>query len=286
MLFQHTAARRRLLIYPLNTDFFYRCFNTQPPEGGCDNFFYFKGAEDGVSTHSRPKAAANHLDGLNSSITVSTHSRPKAAAGFIRFSPTRLPGFNTQPPEGGCLQITYFLMMYPTFQHTAARRRLPQDLTALYDKLAGFNTQPPEGGCYSLETYIANRHQFQHTAARRRLRCTHSDLCITNLCFNTQPPEGGCCKRLRYNQINRQFQHTAARRRLQWLFQELSALFDVSTHSRPKAAAHRIFPHLKAIFGFNTQPPEGGCVTYLIALSHALEFQHTAARRRLLINSR
>ena len=33
----------------------------------------------------------------------------------------------------------------------------------------------------------------------------------------------------------------------------------VSTHSRPKAAAIQNFPQLQAIYGFNTQPPEGGC---------------------------
>ena len=55
------------------------CFNTQPPEGGCNQFFYqipvFK-----VSTHSRPKAAATiSLPSMTGS-PVSTHSRPKAAA--------------------------------------------------------------------------------------------------------------------------------------------------------------------------------------------------------------
>ena len=32
------------------------------------------------------------------------------------------------------------------FQHTAARRRLATDGTAIFI-LDGFNTQPPEGGC-------------------------------------------------------------------------------------------------------------------------------------------
>ena len=99
-------------------------FNTQPPEGGCP----YNGApnrpNDIVSTHSRPKAAAQPPLHIYDRPTVSTHSRPKAAANrphdveaFDAFQHTaarrRLPG-------GVCLQIGLYM-----FQHTAARRRLP-----------------------------------------------------------------------------------------------------------------------------------------------------------------
>ena len=56
-MFQHTAARRRLL-FLVNRLNFIHCFNTQPPEGGCspcERLFIFTYI---VSTHSRPKAAA------------------------------------------------------------------------------------------------------------------------------------------------------------------------------------------------------------------------------------
>ena len=79
---------------------------------------------------------------------------------------------------------------------------------------------------------------------------------------------------------------------------------DVSTHSRPKAAAfadrlnyfrecsfntqppeggcrcYSPFEHVSACF--NTQPPEGGCLGGKINQVRQIEFQHTAARRRLL----
>ena len=119
-MFQHTAARRRLE----------------------ENLRRLGGAI--VSTHSRPKAAgANSLYKQQSNF-VSTHSRPKAADivcpfvhGLFRFQHTaarrRLlntvmkskpcTGFNTQPPEGGCLFI----------RHTHSLSKC-------------FNTQPPEGG--------------------------------------------------------------------------------------------------------------------------------------------
>ena len=36
-------------------------------------------------------------------------------------------------------------------------------------------------------------------------------------------------------------------------------------------------------YGFNTQPPEGGCPEIELSKSELLEFQHTAARKRLLL---
>ena len=168
----------------------------------------------------------------------------------------------------------------PAFQHTAARRRLPSTVCSSSSIFAGFNTQPPECGCVWSAGRGLRRTGFQHTAARRRLHP-----------LAVEGPADGV------------FQHTAARRRLLSLlgfdFDEL----DVSTHSRPKAAAHRalhrpdhalVSTHsrpkaaatadgynkspgsvstprrpkaaatawtssLPPPAGFNTQPPEGGC---------------------------
>ena len=55
-----------------------------------------------VSTHSRPKAAAEILQICLNLRAVSTHSRPKAAALSARLSEIESESFNTQPPEGGC----------------------------------------------------------------------------------------------------------------------------------------------------------------------------------------
>ena len=97
--FQHTAARRRLQprqrIRQLG-----HSFNTQPPEGGCPISFQ-----------------------LYMRDTVSTHSRPKAAATKERLKKRMFTSFNTQPPEGGCLNR--FAPLVPE---------------------NSFNTQPPEGG--------------------------------------------------------------------------------------------------------------------------------------------
>ena len=123
------------------------CFNSQPPEGGWCGTFRFPlmrwpfqltaarrrlgkhNAEDVdsdmVSTHSRPKAAGHffHIY-LLLQFSVSTHSRPKAAG------PASCPWhysnrcFNSQPPEGGWIPPPPNPHAQPTFQLTAARRRL------------------------------------------------------------------------------------------------------------------------------------------------------------------
>ena len=74
--FQYTAARRRLCRAVASAVTF-RSFNTQPPEGGWFPFSvsFFISV---VSIHSRPKAAANFV-----------------SSAILNFC------FNTQPPEGG-----------------------------------------------------------------------------------------------------------------------------------------------------------------------------------------
>ena len=77
------------------------------------------------------------------------------------------------------------------------------------------------------------------------------------------------------------FQHTAARRRLGQSGNGDHFTKLVSTHSRPKAAG--LASALSAIrwASFNTQPPEGGWGFRYGDLYSLIEFQHTAARRRL-----
>ena len=55
---------------------------------------------------------------------------------------------------------------------------------------------------------------------------------------------------------------------------------DVSTHSRPKAAARYIAVNGSLLISFNSQPPEGGC-SVSSCVYRAVAFQLTAARRRL-----
>ena len=81
----------------------------------------------------------------------------------------------------------------------------------------------------------------------------------TNWRFNTQPPEGGWSLGTTANYTAAKFQHTAARRRLGPALADFTKSYQVSTHSRPKAAGLD-FEGIegRGEFGFNTQPPEGG----------------------------
>ena len=128
LLFQHTAARRRL-------DF--------------DVFSVFWCC---VSTHSRPKAAVLWYIQSDSGICVSTHSRPKAAA-LSRFTIKRNFSVSThsRPKAAGPFQDGLFVA-YFKFQHTAARRRLKQEWRDSFIKQC-FNTQPPEGGWIAVKRY-------------------------------------------------------------------------------------------------------------------------------------
>ena len=101
--------------------------------------------------------------------------------------------------------------------------------------VARFNTQPPEGGWRNIG--------IGGNAGRG---------------FNTQPPEGGWFVKNFFWPLEEMFQHTAARRRLGRYEINTEEEFEVSTHSRPKAAG--LLDNLIPTGGgsFNTQPPEGG----------------------------
>ena len=101
-LFQHTAARRRL------------------PGAIRANHI-----ASGVSTHSRPKAAAALMSGFLGVYMVSTHSRPKAAA-FTDMSVSSMvmPFQHTAARRRLLPKKPTATAASSVFQHTAARRRL------------------------------------------------------------------------------------------------------------------------------------------------------------------
>ena len=100
---------------------------------------------------------------------------------------------------------------------------------------------------------------FQHTAARRRLNRQRVDT-QSDACFNTQPPEGGWQWRRCSHYRGRVSTHSRPKAAVR-LHGRTTFPCPVSTHSRPKAAA--------------IQPYGDGTTS---------RFQHTAARRRLLLN--
>ena len=76
------------------------------------------------------------------------------------------------------------------------------------------------------------------------------------------------------------FQHTAARRRLPSFIKDRLKPICFNTQP-PEGGCRNPREHLEELRGFNTQPPEGGCTKTSVDFNITLEFQHTAARRRL-----
>ena len=191
-VFQHTAARRRLAMVMVES---ISCplFQHTAARRRLGQILFTHWTVVFVSTHSRPKAAG----------------RRRETAAYIYAS------FNTQPPEGGWDTIIKILCQN-----------------------GSFNTQPPEGGWFCYRLRFAVPFWFQHTAARRRLGDFIRSSMAFSRSFNTQPPEGG------------------------WLF-----------NYRP----------LRRITSFNTQPPEGGWLVEAMMVQAFFMFQHTAARRRLVL---
>ncbi|WP_410000216.1 hypothetical protein [Neisseria sicca] len=122
-MFQHTAARRRLVT---------------------SSAYAATGAK--VSTHSRPKAAGLVVIHSRGRLFVFQHTAARRRLAAIHGLVRILPGFNTQPPEGGWV---------------GRLRR--------FQRASGFNTQPPEGGWQFIISIPLKSCLFQHTAARRRL---------------------------------------------------------------------------------------------------------------------
>ena len=83
MLFQHTAARRRLVFAGYQVDFAVLVSTHSRPKAAGQVIAELLIPEE-VSTHSRPKAAGQMNGGAGKLDKVSTHSRPKAAGASLK----------------------------------------------------------------------------------------------------------------------------------------------------------------------------------------------------------
>ena len=188
-MFQHTAARRRLV-------------------GECDDLVN----QIHVSTHSRPKAAGSLLTNT-AAARHGFNTQPPEGGWRSKTPPRSHPArFNTQPPEGGWFRLFRLSFWIFGFQHTAARRRLVL-------------TTPPSMLSMQFQHTAARRrldqiypkmlaHQaFQHTAARRRLAVRLLKLAVQLLFQHTAARRRLAMTHCR-NGSHLLFQHTAARRRL------------------------------------------------------------------------
>ena len=145
LVFQHTAARRRLVNRELSGDF---------------QFI--------VSTHSRPKAAGPFEIFDKNYLIQFQHTAARRRLGLLPFGLIAHRWFQHTAARRRLETWLSPAIFNLLFQHTAARRRLDY----FHDsrrQFAGFNTQPPEGGWVTNSTVKEASKGFQHTAARRRL---------------------------------------------------------------------------------------------------------------------
>ena len=200
------------------------------------------------------------MEGLGQDLIVSTHSRPKAAGS---------PNTAAAPTA--------------RFQHTAARRRLGQCL-ARGRRRCRFNTQPPEGGWGWQRSILWAKMGFNTQPPEGGWHMPASALWRAR-CFNTQPPEGGWHALDAQGGVNHGFNTQPPEGGWQRLSSDSYHHRQVSTHSRPKAAGWLALGRRAGMGSFNTQPPEGGWTPFLTDRLGFITFQHTAARRRLALNT-
>ena len=235
LMFQHTAARRRLgwkmpkLTWQGKVSTHSRPKAAGPPKisaGYVARWFQHTAARRrlgagfavqqfrcAVSTHSRPKAAGGVKDKSVVAGKVSTHSRPKAAGKSSKSDVRRLCCFNTQPPEGGWQVWPWKSLPWTEFQHTAARRRLAESSVSI-EAIHAVSTHSRPKAAGSSGSLLK---QFLKVS-------THS-----------RPKAAGSCSQCLAKAAPK-FQHTAARRRLAYFRADVPKPSRVSTHSRPKAA--------------------------------------------------
>ena len=123
---------------------------------------------------------------------------------------------------------------------------------------------------------------FQHTAARRRLAGVSSIASPASTRFNTQPPEGGW---LFFSPLDAAFNKVSTHSRPKAAGGNqirLGVARNVSTHSRPKAAGKTcIAKRIGIDVSTHSRPKAAGSVSRIFKRKET--FQHTAARRRLVL---
>ena len=189
-MFQHTAARRRLVRNFRGQAAGFRGFNTQPPEGGWE---FWETQESKVERFQH------------------TAARRRLGSGLVCLLPMCL--FQHTAARRRLGQAETFCRLPSWFQHTAARRRLVAETNhSTRPLIVSTHSRPKAAG--QDDFYLCRANLFQHTAARRRLGFRASRDRCGNHGFNTQPPEGGWENKICAAVDGDVFQHTAARRRL------------------------------------------------------------------------
>ena len=143
-----------------------------------------------VSTHSRPKAAGAYQSGEVPGESVSTHSRPKAA-GMAKYEQRFFVQVSTHSrPKAAGISREMTTRYTEEFQLTAARRRLGDCLNCANWRISvSTHSRPKAAGFVTTKDYvmvIVSTHSRPKAAGAMIL--DNEDNLFS---FNSQPPEGG-----------------------------------------------------------------------------------------------
>ena len=188
---------------------------------------------------------------------VSTHSRPKAAGRCRPQNLLNTPSFQLTAARRRLAQIDFRAVPKFKFQLTAARRRLGvKTLRGLNAWAVSTHSRPKAAGPRCL-CPLWPRSQFQLTAARRRLVLELLANGIGTAVSTHSRPKAAGSHRCHVPPIHQVSTHSRPKAAGFAAFCAKKAL-NVSTHSRPKAAGGGFIAPPPATWRFNSQPPEGG----------------------------
>ena len=146
--------------------------------------------------------------------------------------------------------------LFQTFQHTAARRRLKW-IERLQSHASCFNTQPPEGGWRMTSASSSVRRVSTHS--RPKAAVLNKEHWLLRTEFQHTAARRRLVDRFAFFGTHFEFQHTAARRRLGLTPRLTSRSFGFNTQPPEGGCSFFVHNHL-SLTCFNTQPPEGGCL--------------------------
>ena len=148
------------------------------------------------------------------------------------------------------------------FQHTAARRRLPNSSCAWLEGVWFQHTAARRRLQY--QSFINNTPSVVSTHSRPKAAATRNNACqYLRSGFNTQPPEGGCfnCVRLMLGMPGFNTQPPEGGCHFILSMTTRDKCFNTQP---PEGGCHHIPSMLACLSCFNTQPPEGGCLLVCI----------------------
>ena len=171
---------------------------------------------------------------VNDDVYVSTHSRPKAAANYPQFTGLKIRRFNSQPPNGGCATASPVHVRRWVSTHSRPKAAAARGIDVAAHREVSTHSRPKAAasGGKKMQLPLA----FQLTAAQRRLRGQARRPCVARMVSTHSRPKAAA------NRFARPFaaMDVSTHSRPKAAANPRAVFFllrKVSTHSRPKAAA-------------------------------------------------